>query len=157
MHWVLQTLIKNALTVYPENADLLELQAQIEKDTPTYFLNECTPYAKEDYKEYVNGKTVTMAGNTYTDGFTLYYDGYAIYNIDSAYSSIRFTLGHCDGTRMENATIKVYCDGILKEEVAISAEDLPKKFTLDITGVDQLKFEIKSYQGTYAIANITVK
>ena len=151
--------VKNALTVYPENADLKVLQAKVEKATPTYLLSVCKPYASFLYEEFVNGELVKMGGNSYTDAFRLRADGYGIFNIDSAYKTISFTVGHCDGTEMGNATLKVYCDGILKKEITMDAEDLPQRITLDITGVDQLKFEIGTYYSReyYAVANITVK
>lgn len=150
--------VKNALNVYPENADLKALKAKVEKATPIYLLSVCKPYATSSYTEYVNGELVRMGGDSYTDGFTLQYKGsYAIYNIDGAYKTLSFIVGHCDGTDMGDATIKVYCDGILKREIAMGAEDLPQKITLDITGVDQLKFELTTRWAVYAFANITVK
>lgn len=151
--------VKNALTMYPENADLKNLQEKIERETPIYLLDVCKPYASSGYTEYVNGELVKMGGNSYTDAFRLSLNGYALFNVDSAYNTLSFVLGHCDGTDMGYATIKVYCDGILKKEITMDAEDLPQKITLDITGVDQLKFEadVRWVGECYAFANITVK
>lgn len=151
--------LENSLTILPDNTDLQELKTQVKKETPIYLLDVCKPYASGQYVEYVNGEIIKMGGNSYTNAFSLenYDYGYAVFNIDSAYSSISFTTGHCDDTDMHDATIKIYCDGILKKEITIGAEDLPQKVTLDITGVNQLKFELATGYAKYGFANVTVK
>jgi hypothetical protein len=58
---------------------------------------------------------------------------------------------------MSNTTIKIYCDGILKQEVTLSSGDLPQKITLDITGVSQIKIERTTGWGEYGLGSVTVK
>ena len=60
---------------------------------------------------------------------------------------------------MSTATIKIYCDGVLKEEFNVKGEALPQKVTVEITGVSQIKIvagNVNSY-GQYGFANVTVK
>lgn len=152
--------VDNALTVLPGNSSLKSLQSKVEKATPTYLLDVCKPYASNSYKEYVNGELIKMGGNSYTNGFVFGSEGNAVFNVNSEYSNISFLLGHSDGTDMRGATVKVYCDGVLKKEITMQAEDLPQKVSIDITGVNQLKIEIShmSYYGCgYGFANVTVK
>ncbi len=148
--------VSSALTVLPDNSSLKALQSKVEKATPTYLLDVCDPYASSGYKEYVNGELIKMGGTSYTNAFSLS-EGYALFNIESNYSTLSFTVGHCDGTEMRSTTIKIYCDGILKEEIEMTAEDLPQKVTIDITGVNQLKIESSQYWTNYGFANVTVK
>ena len=155
-------MIDNAFTVLPGNSDLKSLQSKVEKATPTYLLDVCMPYESFGFQAFVNGETIAMGGKTYTNGFTLggkNGDEYAIFNIDSQYALFSFLVGHRDGTDMNNATIKIYCDGVLKEELNVRSDDLPRKVSLDITGVNQLKvvaFGVNMYT-SYGFANVTVK
>lgn len=131
----------NALTVLPDNSDLEDLQKKVEKATPTFLLDVCEPYSVSNtYKSYVNGETVKMGGNAYTNSFSYSDTAYAIFNIDGKYSKLSFYLGHVDGTDMTDSVFKLYCDGVLKTEIQVKAEDLPKKVEIDITGVKQIKF-----------------
>ena len=152
--------VENALTVLPGNERLKELKKQVEDATPTYLLDVYTPYESNGYKEYVNGETVSMGGKTYTNGFTLggdYYDEYAIFNVDKQYTSVNFLIGHIDGTDLNNVTVKIYCDGVLKTELTINADALPQKLTVDITGVSQLKIVTEGNRyAYYGFANVTV-
>lgn len=132
--------VKNALTMYPENADLKNLQEKIEREKPIYLLDISEPYSMERYFPYVNGETFKSGGVAYTDGFSLGYIGSAIFNVDSLYSTLSFFVGHIDLTGKKPTTIKIYCDDILEEEIYLTADELPRKVTIDITGVKQLKF-----------------
>lgn len=154
--------VDTALTVLPDNVDLADLGRKVTRETPTYLLDVLTPYSNSQYKAYINGETMQMGGNAYTNGFTLtahYNTGNAVFNIDAKYSTLSFMVGHIDNTDKKDVTIKIYCDGILKKEFNMSAEQLPQKITLDITGVKQLKFEVvnSDYRPYYGFANVTVK
>lgn len=155
--------VENALTVLPNNAELKALKNDVEDSTPTYLLDVCMPYESNGFSKFVNGETIAMGGKTYTNGFTLggdnYSDEYAIFNIDGQYKSLNFLIGHKDGTDMSTATIKIYCDGVLKEEFNVKGEALPQKVTVEITGVSQIKIvagNVNRY-GQYGFANVTVK
>lgn len=154
--------VANALTVLPNNTELKSLKSKVEKETPTYLLDVCKPYSYEYYTEYINGETFPMGGDDYTDGFTLNIGnhGFAIFNVDSTYSSLSFMVGHVDDTALKDTEIKIYCDGVLKKTVSMDSKALPKKITIDITGVDQV--EISSSGDTwqsayYGFGNVTIK
>lgn len=146
----------------PDNIEFKELVTKVKKETPVYLLDVCKPYESNDYKEYVNGETVTMAGRAYTNAFSFhshdYASRYAIFNVGKNYSTLGFTLGHIDGTDMRNGHIKIYCDGILKKEYTLGADSLPQRYSLDITGVSQIKVVLEEADWAgYAFANVTVK
>jgi len=155
--------VDNSLTVLPENSDLKSLQSKVEKATPTYLLDVCKPYESNGFTEFINGETIAMGGKTYTNGFTLggdhYSDEYAIFNVDSQYSSLNFLIGHIDGAHMHDATIKFYCDGVLKKDITIKSDSLPQKISMDITGVNQVKIVVSGLNrySSYGFANATIK
>ena len=155
---------ENSLTVLPDNPDLKALVEKVEKETPTYLLDVCSPYESKGYAQYINGETITMGGKTYTNAFTLTQDYrgdgdmYAIFNISEQYTTLSFTVGHLDGTGMNNCNIKIYCDGVLKTEFSVKCDELPQRVSIDVTGVNQIKI-VKSDGGEqhYGFANVTVK
>lgn len=151
---------ENALTVLPDNDDLEELKKKVEDDTPTYLLDVCKPYSSAAYTEFINGEIFNMGGKEYTNGFSLGFNGSALFNIDNKYTVLSFTFGHVDNTSMNNATIKVYCDGIMKKEIEAKCDELPQKIIIDITGVKQIKIVFTS--GNYnppvfGFGNVTVE
>ncbi len=155
---------ENSLTVLPDNADLKKLVKEVENKTPIYLLDVCEPYDKFNFTQYVNGETFNMSGKSYTNGFTLSgtsssaYNEYAIFNIDKQYTTLSFWTGHVDGSEKHGVVIKVYCDGVLKEEIPMGSEDLPVKIEIDITGVEQLKILTSDLiRATYGFANVTVE
>lgn len=156
---------ENALTVLPDNAELKEIKNNVEDSTPTYLLDVCPPYETLGYSRYDNGETVSIGGKAYTKAFTLggyeHADKYAIFNIDKQYTSLSFLFGHQDGTHMDTSELKIYFDGVLKEELSLTADAMPQKITLDITGVSQFKLILGGvggyYGGAYGFANAIVQ
>lgn len=158
--------VDNSLTVLPGNSGLKSLQTKVEKATPTYLLDVSEPYSKEQYSPYMNGEIFKSAGTNYSNGFSLGYIGSAIFNLNSSYTTLSFSVGHIDTSSKMPTTIKIYCDNILKEEIYMTADELPKKVSIDITGVKQLKFVTEQdRQGNivyfsdvyYGFGNVTVK
>lgn len=150
----------HALTVIPDDPTLSALDNKVKITTPTYLLDACKPYAIDGYTEYSNGSLMYSGGNSYTNGFVLTYYGYSVFNIDNNYSTLNFSLGHEDGARTAKGTARIYCDGILKEEINLNPDDLPHKYEIDITGVQQLKFEFTASAWDHprcCFGNITVK
>ncbi len=155
--------VENALTVLTNNEALTALKTKVESQTPTYLLDVCKPYESNGFAEYINGETISMGGKTYTNGFTMggdhYSDEYAIFNLDGKYSSLSFLVGHIDGHAMLDAAVKVYCDGVLKNEYVVKNDALPEKITIDITGVRQMKIVVGGLNRnvSYGFANVTVQ
>ncbi len=152
-----QRVADQAVKTLPTNDDLLALQKEVKRQTPTYLLSVCEPYASKSYTAYVNGETFKSGGTSYTNGFTIGWEGNASYNLDADYSTLAFTLGHVDGTDRYDTVVKVYCDGVLKAEYSVKADDLPKRYTIDVTGVSQLQFVCEHRYSYYGFGNVTVK
>ena len=116
-----------------------------------YMTDICPAYEKSgdrDYTEYSaiesgGAKSFNISGNKYLNGFTFNTYAWAVYNLNSQYTSFEATFGHVDGTNVgfgENAGIRIYCDGVLKEDLKVSGDMYTIKVSLDLRGVNQLKF-----------------
>ena len=150
--------VSNALSILPSNAELKKLQVKVKDATPVYLLDVCEPYATKWYDQCSNGRTMQIAGTTYTNGFTLGDDGYALFNLgNSNYSTLSFIVGHIADTDRQNLTLYLYCDNILVKEVQLSWESLPQKVSLDISGSNQIKFLLSHGSAYhYGFAEVTV-
>lgn len=83
------------------------------------WLDVCGPYQYTQGTEYrlTDNKYFTMSGKKYTNGYVLEGRGFskieALYNLNSQYKSLSFTVGHIDGKKNVNATLNIYLDGII--------------------------------------------
>lgn len=162
-----QRVVSNSLTVLPGNSELTKLQSDVKKATPTYLLDVVKPYESlRTYKEFVNGETFKMGGTSFTNGFQFSDvgilssgNGKASFNLDGKYTKLNFHLGTVDGMGAVTNNLLVYCDGVLEAEYTITGGELPKKYSIDVTGVKQLTFIIngKADGCTYGFGNVTVK
>lgn len=117
-------------------------------------LTKCPPYESSGYEAR---NIMNMAGKTYSNGFRLSREGYALFNLDGSYTSLNFDLGHLDQTDLGNAKIQIMLDGVNDQLIEAKAEDLPKHYTIDLTGVKQMKITIDTYWPEYGFANVVLK
>ncbi len=110
--------------------------------------------AYKEYSSYKSGGTesFSMAGIKYTDGMTFNADinvindvSWAIYNLNSSYKTLAFTVGHVDNTYNGDSTVmQIFYDGKLEKEVELSPDMYPEKVSLNVNGVNQLKIQVLS-------------
>lgn len=131
----------------------------------TYLMEVAPPYETKSYSEYLQqkGKNFEMSGQKYSNGFVLNCaGGYAMFNLNSKYSNVEFTVGHVDGSRMytdEEQDIYFYVDGKLVKEISVGCEDMPKTVSIPVNYGLQLKV-VKGEEAYCAYAgfgNITVR
>ena len=73
---------------------------------------------------------------------------WAIYNLEEKYTSLEFTVCHVDGTYNGDATsLQIFYDGNLSQEIPLKPDMSPKKVTIDLTGVNQLKLQVPASGG----------
>ena len=97
-----------------------------------------------------------MGGVKYYNSISIRTNGYGLYNLNGKYSSLSGQIGALDG-HGSIKTVQFFCDGILRKEIEVQSGALPVDFTIDLTGVLQMK--IAGYYGptnlpTYAYAGI---
>ena len=110
-----------------------------------------TAYLGSDIKSYVSGlyyeeysgmSTFSLAGETYTKGFTIgtyAYGGYASFNIGGNYTTLTGVAGNVDGVNY-SVTYTVLGDGEVLGTIDVKGGGLPTEFSFDVTGIMQLNF-----------------
>ena len=151
-------IVIDALKIIPDSQILKDKQQEIEDSFPKNMVDIVPAYESggNGYKEYSTTKEgatdyFTMAGVKYTNGITfdadinILSDGitWAVYNLNNEYTSLEFVICHVDGTYLGNETsLQIFHDGILKEEIPLKPDMMPKSVSLDVTGVTQLKMQV---------------
>lgn len=133
----------------------------------TYLLEVCPPYKLSAGNIHLQseGKSFSMAGKKYSNGFELYdpnYNPTALFNLDSKFSKINFTLGHVDNQGDDDTDIHFFIDRKLVKTITLIGGELPKKVSLPVNYGLQLKIvaENASNGGNYSdigFGNITVE
>ena len=129
----------------------------------TYLMEVCPPYEKSyDCYTYLQseGQSFQMSGKKYSNGFSFQYNNqFAMFNLNSRYSTINCTVGHIDGTDMNDQAISFIVDGKLIKEITVEAEALPKTISIPVNYGLQLKIINNDNWNSsrVGIGNITVQ
>lgn len=121
----------------------------------TYLLDVCPPY---ETKGYHTSTTFDMAGKAYAHGFCVE-SGYSLFNLNGAYSTLEFDLGHLDGRSMDEASVHFYLDGKLVKSIEADPEALVQHYQVPLDHALQMKIVVECYSlwPAYGLANITVR
>lgn len=129
-----------------------------------YLMEVCPPYRTQQYDEFTlsNGKTFSMSGTKYTNGFFISNNwgtgGYAIFNLNGKYDSITLDLGPVDGHGGNDSEVKFFVDDKLVKSYTINEQDMSKRVTISLKKGMQLKIEKLTHYGvTIGFGNIVVK
>lgn len=153
-------LLNEALQVIPNSTSLAQKVGNVNNSKPQIFMNILQPYEKRGYSEKSSGYFMEMGRVKYTNGFQLgtsLEKSYAIFNLNGQYSKISGIIGHVDGSGANDKVVLISCDGLLVATIEIGALDLPKEFTIDVTGIKQLKFERSSGTTQTGFAEMTIQ
>ncbi len=113
------------------------------------WLDVCGPYQYTQGTEYrlTDNKYFTMSGKKYTNGYVLEGHGFskieALYNLNSQYKSLSFTVGHIDGKKNVNATLNIYLDGIIAYTTELKYDDVARKITVPLNNALQMKISLE--------------
>lgn len=110
----------------------------------TYLLDVCPPYELTAGEIHLQseGKSFSMAGKKYSNGFELYdprHNPTIYFNLDSKYAQIDFTVGHVDGQGSDDTDILFFLDGKLIKTVSVKGGKLPKQVSIPVNYGLQLK------------------
>ena len=119
------------------------------------WMSECKPYQYTSATEYAptSADGFTVGGKEYYEGY-VFYNWYqtslsqALYNLKGEYKTFEFDIGRVDGTTVAPSKLYVYKEGLIDEEIDLSATALKTHIKLDVEGVDSLKL-ICETQGHY--------
>ena len=129
-----------------------------------YFDDVIQPYKIEgdcylaDITKERDGYYIDIAGIRYYHGVSLNNNrnwGTLLYNLDSKYSQLSGMYGPEDSMARDNVKINFFGDNRLIKTLECSKNDMPKDFSVDLSGVLQLKIEISGHGG--AIVNWQIK
>lgn len=129
-------------------------------------IDVCPPYEIDenhvDRFSSSDGTSFKMAGVSYTNGYTFRSDNrYALFNLNGAYESLSFTLGHVDGQDLIDAVLQIYLDGDLAQELKVPAEGLPQQVTIPLNHALSMKWlaidESSGYNTKIGLGEINLK
>ena len=113
-------------------------------------LNDCA-YGSTQFKFVSGGEYMLMTGKKYFNGFRIPdVKLSALFSLNGQYTQLNGIIGAADGSPFwQNVDVSILGDGKLLKSFTVTAEDLPKDFTVDVSGVLQLKIESdgKNYLG----------
>ncbi len=121
-----------------------------------WLLDVCPPYQTYRYETFT---TVTMAGQKYANAFRVANSGgsgWALFNLNAAYDTLEFDIGHIDGNGMYDGTLNIYLDSELSFSLDIHPEMLPTHYSVPLYGALQMKIEATGGGDNYALANVEV-
>lgn len=154
------TLINDVLLLVYDSSILNQKIKEIENSKPNNFMDAIKPYEKYGYTEKVSSDYMQMGGNKFYNGFQLGYDhqiSYALFNLNGKYNKITCTIGHIDESGEADKTLLVIGDNTIIETIEINYQSLPKEYTINVKGINQLKFERTSGYTQTGIANIIIQ
>ncbi len=139
----------------------------------SYLVNQYTPIDSHQYTAYksTSAKKMAMSGGLqWGGGFSLrcsvapYTPGYATFNLSGEYETLMFVLGSENhgrgaggsGIDLEPNLVTVYADGRKIMDSKIYYYDVPKRISLNIKGVRELKFSIVQGNGYIGIGEATL-
>lgn len=142
---------------------------------PTYLVNTHTPVDSYRYTPYpytgAGSKQIAMSGGLlWYGGFTIghtqgpYTPGYATFRLGGKYATLKFVLGHENfstgaggtGISTDARIFTIYADGRKVADEKIYPYGIPKRMTLDVRGVDELKFQLVTGEGPIGVAEATL-
>lgn len=126
----------------------------------SYMTEIIEPYQRKGFEIYNlnNPKKLSMGGKEYNTGYLIEngWSNYAYFNLNSQYKEIEFEIG---AANTYNDTLDIYLDGKLYKTIEIKGNELPKKISIPVSGVMQLRFEhdAASYYSNIGIGNPIIK
>jgi len=121
----------------------------------TYMFDELKAYESSNWQE---NQSVMFRGTTYVHGVS-FGGGYASYALNGNYTTISGTLGRPDGKDPGASTLSVFLDGTLYKEYNLNTDMMPTDITIDVSGVQTLKFTTTGDMqgGAYGFGNVTIQ
>lgn len=133
-----------------------------QKEDKIYLGDQLKSYSKSAWiKEYPKDGNFNMGGKRYTRGlqyFMKMVDSQQVYyNLDAQYTTLSGLYGPTDDASYDrNGTVNIYGDGKLLGSFEAKNGDLPKEFSLNVTGVLQLEIEFEG-ASSFAMADIALQ
>lgn len=133
--------------------------------TDSNFMNVLSPCYSKSATLCNPGKdnaSFKMSGATYDTGFMMKGDPtatevelpYVTLNPAKRMSSLQITIGHVDGTLGWDVKVYVYKNGVKAQEIPVKASDPAKTYTIDLSGVESLRFGMDNVKDNWNTVGI---
>lgn len=122
-----------------------------------YLLKVCPPYQTDGFSYPT---TVSMAGKKYANCMTGSWRNQdrAYFNLNGAYTTLRFDAGHMDGKSMSNASVlNIYLDGELSFSADLTGDMMPVHYDVPLYGALQMVIELTYPGECFGIGNIEIQ
>ena len=125
---------------------------------PAYLYSDPFNYVEFSAIKSGGAERFGLGGVTYTNGFTFIGNNtWAVWNLNNQYETLGGVLCRIDGDYggvADGTVLQVFSDGVLKAEWPLTANMAPRDISIDLRGVNQLKMELKGWNGgTFGIGN----
>lgn len=112
-------------------------------ESSAYLGTDIEPFAQLYYSD--SDDLANMGGDHYKNFFSIYNnsgDEYCSFNLKGQYKKLEGKIGNIDGSNQYNFRIDIIGDNEKLESYFISSAELPTDISVDVSGVNNLKFEI---------------
>ncbi len=120
-------------------------------NSKVYMTDVLVPYGGNTpiiYKS-TNTKKLVIQGKEYKAGYASSMVTKLRVNLNSEYKSLNFDLGAYDNSNA-GGIFKIFLDNELYKEFKVSQDTDIQNITVDVTGVNQLRFEFPTFESTHA-------
>lgn len=167
--YIINKALENKLSYNPET-NIISFSSDgrnLQPGTKTDLFDTKVLYGGDHCETFIpsDGRTFSMGSNTYNKGFILRnpYSSYfeneviALFDLQGRYSKITFDSGRLNESNVENATLKIYLDGVYTGEFALDGSQPPQLVSIDLNYAKSLKLELVSGYVVYGFANIVLE
>jgi len=115
------------------------------------FLQVAPSYEQSLHAAVVN--TIAMGGTTFGQSLRFRFPNtniistHSMHNLQGQFSTLSGYIGRVDGTHVQDATINFIGDGRLLESFTIVGESLPRRISVNVSSVHQLRIEVLTQGG----------
>lgn len=164
---VVEPFVYNGTTYLPVRAVGNAISKEVAWDgtTKTVYIGDVPGQSNnkylEPYQKYGAGvysgnaaKSFSMMGKKYTQGITMNYEDYADYSLNGHYESVSFDVGHIDSSNSGAATLYVYADGEIVQQIELTGDMKTKHVEVKVDNALQMKLALEGGLAAYGVANI---
>lgn len=161
----------NGTTYLPVRAlaELFDVSVDYDDDTKTVtlggdekgsdFIADLAPYdGKYSLSKGIvlesDDKVKSIAGTDYNSWIFMNNTEYLYYNLGAEYECLEFSAYCAVSTRNDRFELKFYGDGVLLESFNVSKFALPERYSVDLTGVSQLRICAENPDGKNSSSEI---
>jgi len=144
----------DAHTPIEDNLPLSESVSRESEEIPLIFVQEVAPFDLSNVNRVLMPHHVLHGGEIFENAITYNANNissvHSLHNLGGRFITLSGLLGRVDGAPQRNGTFNFYGNGRQIGSIDVDALRLPMPFTINVTGVDDLKIEFRGHS-TYSL------